>query len=672
MRPILSILAALLPVLSLCAQTFSEVALASGINISYGDGNQGGGVSFADFNGDGSDDLTFTSAAGLPLYFYRNNGNGTFTSLNLVNNFDESKEAIWVDYDNDGDQDLYVTVFNGVSRLYRNEGGLNMTDVTMSAFGSLTAHPTFGAVWGDYDRDGWLDLYVCRYVSGITNINRLYRNNGNGTFTDISDGSASNDGSKLSFDACFLDVNNDNWQEIYVANDRPFFANSLYLNQLGTYAQDPGGSANIAIDAMNAGGADYDNDGDMDLYVSNTSEGNALLQNDGFGNFTDVAGATGTGVFQETWASNFFDYDNDLDLDLYVSSINFFQQNWANAFLVNEGDGTFSNNLAATGGLGGSDTGLSYGHAMGDLNNDGKLDIAVSQETDNNLLWRNDESSVGNYLRVRLTGTTSNADGIGARVVAQVGNQILTRYRHGSQGYLSQHSQSLHFGLGSNTQIDNIQVFWPSGIVDSYDNITSINQLMGLTEGETVLPLVLTAFAVKTEENHNYLDWTTSRENNTSHFEIERSVDGQNFLEIGRVMAAGNSQSVLSYEFLDDDFKREVAYYRLKMLDKDDSFTYSEVRRVVRSKTASSMLVRLGANPASHSSINVISEAGMPADNYELKLYDINGTLVRQGILTTDGSTRGTYTFAAGLMAGNYVLKVGGNGRSEYHQLIVH
>ncbi|PHI21189.1 hypothetical protein CEQ90_03985 [Lewinellaceae bacterium SD302] len=651
----------------LVAQTFTEVAGSLGINTTYGDGNHGGGFSFADFNGDGNDDLTFTSANGLPVYFYRNNGNGTFTSLNLINNTQESKEAIWADYDNDGDQDLFLTVHNGANRLYRNDGGLNMTDVTMSAFGYLDNLQTFGAVWGDYDRDGWLDLYVCEYIVSGTESNKLFRNNGNGTFSDISAGTFCNNGPQLTFDACFFDRDFDTWQDLYVVNDKFNYSNALYANQLGTFSHLPGSGANISIEAMNAGGADFDNDGDLDLYVSNTQSGNQLLQNNGLGDFTDVAGTTGTGVYQITWGSTFFDYDNDLDLDLYVSSLNNNVVTWANAFLVNEGDGTFSNNLAATNGLGGIDIGQSYGNAMGDLNNDGKLDIAVSQETDNNFIWRNDETSVGNYLRIRLTGTTSNRDGIGARVVAQVGNHTLTRFRHGSQGYLSQHSQSLHFGLGSNTQIDNIQVFWPSGIVDSYDNITSINQLMGLTEGETVLPLVLTDFQAKPDGLHNQLEWVTSLESNTSHFEVERSFDGSEFHRIGRVLAGGDSQNELSYNFLDRNIDKQDIYYRLQMVDQDDSFTYSEVRLINRTNGGTKKLFSLGANPTSPDAVKVYLATDAPNGNYVLSLYDAAGRIVRSGRLTT-----GDYTFAGGLAAGRYTLVVSGNGRRESRRVIVY
>ncbi|PHI21190.1 hypothetical protein CEQ90_03990 [Lewinellaceae bacterium SD302] len=666
MKKLLFLILLALPLLPLFAQTFTEVALTSGVSSTYGNGNHGGGVSFADFNGDGLDDLTFTSANGLPVYFYRNNGNGTFTTLNLINNTQESKEAIWADYDNDGDQDLFLTVHNGANRLYRNEGGLNMTDVTMSAFGYLDNLQTFGAAWGDFDRDGWLDLYVCEYIESGSENNKLFRNNGDGTFEDISAGTACNDGPKLTFDACFIDSNLDLWPDIYVANDKFYMANALYVNQLGTYVHAAGSGANIVIDAMNAGGGDYDNDGDFDLYVSNSETGCQLLQNDGFGGYSDVAAATGTGIYRFNWSSNFFDYDNDLDQDLYVSCLKFVSQGWANSFLINEGDGTFSDNLAATGGLSGTDTGNSFGHAMGDINNDGKLDIAVCQEMDNNLLWRNDETTVGNYLRVRLAGTTSNRDGIGARVVVTVGPNQLTRWRHGSQGYLSQHSQSLHFGLGNNTQIDNIQVFWPSGIVDSYDNVTSINQLIGLTEGETVLPLTLIDFQAKPAGLHNQLNWVTGLEINTSHFAVESSIDGSNFYNIGRVLATGDSQNELTYGFLDRNVDTQATYYRLKMTDLDGSFSYSEIRLVKRDGSDLKDLFSLGANPAGPGTINVTLAPDAPVGDYRLSLYDVTGKIVRYGHLAS-----GSLILAGGLTAGSYTVVVTGNGHRQSRRLIV-
>ncbi|MEL6273760.1 MAG: CRTAC1 family protein, partial [Bacteroidota bacterium] len=468
----------LLGMLSVClaGQNYTNVAPSMGITQGFGDGNLGGGVSFCDFNGDGWDDLTFTSQLNDELYFFQNN-NGTYQAIApLVSNTAATKEAIWVDYDNDGDKDLFVTANGDANRLYRNTGGLNLVDVTLAALGELDSEPTFGAVWGDINRDGWLDLYVCHLNYGSGRTNDLFMNDGDGTFTKVSAHTVANDGPRPSFDAVFTDYDQDLWPDLYVINDRYDFANGMYHNSNGTFSDATASTGTgISINAMNAGGSDYDNDGDLDLYVTNTPEGNVLYQNNGNGTFTDVAAGAGVGFYRVGWASTFFDYDNDMDKDLYVSCISSNQLTSPNAFYINLGS-TFSEPLANTGGLGGTDIGASFGHAVGDINNDGKLDIAVSQMfTDPFLLWRNNEANSNNWIKVHLTGTTSNADGIGSWIEVWTNGDRQVRFTHCSMGYLGQHSSDYHFGIGTNTMVDSIIVTWPSGLVDKVFNLSNIN-----------------------------------------------------------------------------------------------------------------------------------------------------------------------------------------------------
>ncbi|MEM8585333.1 MAG: FG-GAP-like repeat-containing protein [Bacteroidota bacterium] len=470
--------------LQLYAQSFSEVAFSLGADHSYGFGTHGGGVSFADFNRDGWDDLTFTSAAGKPMYFYQNNGGNSFTPLNLVDNTLETKDATWIDYDNDGDRDLFITAFGGTNRLYQNMGNLNMVEVTQTAFGNMPVADTYGAVWGDYDNDGWLDLYICNYsVPGGTSIeNDLYRSNGDGTFTRVTSSSGTGNGFTLTFDACFVDLDDNGWQDLYLVNDKFYQPNALYMNTSGNFTTDPSSGAFINIDAMNAGGADYDDDGEFDLYVTNTPTGNQLLENDGQGQFFDVAAGTGTGVYRNCWSATFLDYDLDQDQDLYVSVDGDISFNNPNAFLINFSElglNVFSEPLQFTGGIGGTDYGQNFGHAIGDFNNDGLPDIAINRMwPDSVRLWQNQETTSGSWLKVDLFGTISNSEGIGARVEVDIDNKTISRYRHGGQGYLSQHSHFLHFGLGSVTQIDQMRVYWPSGTIDVFDGSFEYSQIV--------------------------------------------------------------------------------------------------------------------------------------------------------------------------------------------------
>ncbi|MEM6878786.1 MAG: CRTAC1 family protein, partial [Bacteroidota bacterium] len=552
-----SVLCVLWGGLNLSAQNFSEVAVSLGIDHSYGFGVHGGGVSFADFNRDGWDDLTFTSEAGKPMYFYQNNGGNSFTQLFLVDNTLETKDATWIDYDNDGDRDLFITAFGGTDKLYENTGNLNMVDVTQSTLGSMPNVDSYGAVWGDYNNDGWLDLYICHYSeSGSGAIeNDLYRSDGDGTFTKVTNSSGTGNGITLTFDACFVDMDENGWQDLYVVNDKFYQANALYMNTNGNFSTDPGSGAFIIIDAMNAGGADYDDDGDFDLYVTNTSTGNNLLENDGNAQFFDVAAGTGTGVYRTCWGATFLDYDLDQDQDLYVSVNGSLAFNSPNAFLVNFADlglNIFSEPFQFSGGLGGIDYGRNYGQAIGDLDNDGLPDMVVSRMMPDSFhIWHNDESPTGSWLKVDLFGTSSNTEGVGARVEIDLGDKTISRYRHGGQGYLSQHSHQLHFGLGSVFQIDQMRVYWPSGIIDVFNNITNLNDVISVTEGEAALPADLLRFSATLVNKDVDLNWETAAEVDVDFYEIERSTDGQVFEGLHRISSRGNSSNLQTYGWRD-------------------------------------------------------------------------------------------------------------------------
>jgi len=276
--------------------TFSDVAGQMGINHPFTFIR--GSVSFNDFDGDGKDDLSFSSNEGFPMYIYRNDGS-QFTDvtneLGLIDTF-RTMNILWSDYDNDGDKDVFTAVDNGetYSRLYRNDGVSGFTDVTISAGLTTNLSSANAASWSDYNNDGWIDLYVTNYSEFEQNY--LYMNNGDGTFTDVTEiaGVADTTGTsgifKLPFAVVSFDYNNDGWQDIYIANDH-FTGNTLFENNGDGTFEDVSEQTNSAMGGFMMGIAvgDYDNNGFLDIYLSNDPFGNFLLKNNGDETFTEVA-----------------------------------------------------------------------------------------------------------------------------------------------------------------------------------------------------------------------------------------------------------------------------------------------------------------------------------------------------------------------------------------------
>ena len=356
----------------------------------------GGGISFFDFDDDGWDDLTVSSAEGLPVRFYKNN-NGTFELINLPGINDElfqTKSVQWVDFDNDGDYDFFSTSNQptGDTRLYENQGDLTFIDITVTAGLSNSGHQSFGASWGDYNNDSFLDVFVVsRFFDSDTQFNILYKNNGDGTFTDVSVEAQLLQENTLSFCSAWIDYDKDGWQDIYVSNDKIQNKNILYHNnQDGTFTNvAEAAGADLAIDAMSTTIGDYNRDGWLDIYVANSQQGNAFLRNNGDGTFTDVAPNNGTLLQSFAWSSVFLDADLDTDLDLYVSTSisNPDSGLLSAAYYNNIGNGlyTIPDDIGFE-----DDISISYSNAIGDVNNDGKYDIAVLNcLPDPVFLWEN-------------------------------------------------------------------------------------------------------------------------------------------------------------------------------------------------------------------------------------------------------------------------------------------
>ena len=258
---------------------FVNQAALQGINQSYGEAFTGGGVSFCDFTGDGLDDITLATDDGQPIAFYENSGNGFDLITPIVDIDHQTKQVLWVDYDNDGDKDLFVANFNGPNYLFRNNGNLQMQDVTQSAGLPVDSFTTFGACFGDFDRDGWLDLYVGKRFGIGTEQNEhfLYKNNADGTFTNVTISSNSSDPEKIPFCSAFFDMNNDKWPDLYTAHDKLTINTLLKNNGDGTFSDvGEAAGADLAMNAMCVAVGDYNNDSWQDIYISNTPQGNAL------------------------------------------------------------------------------------------------------------------------------------------------------------------------------------------------------------------------------------------------------------------------------------------------------------------------------------------------------------------------------------------------------------
>ncbi len=480
---------------------FEDVASYIGVDYSYGDSEYGGGVSFADFNNDGWDDITYASEDGAQVYFFKNN-NGVFNlvTLNGISNTYKTKQVIWIDYDNDGDKDLFATAIEGINQFYRNDGDMSFTNISSTIGFFQTDLFTYGASFGDIDNDGDLDAFISNRTNTEENQrNYLYRND-EGIYIDITQSSGipiqdedGNENSQLSFCTIFFDYNKDGFQDIYLANDKIDNINRLYKNLGdGTFEDvSVASGSGIAVNAMTTTLGDYNNDGWFDIYITNTQSsqagnGNVLLMNNADGTFTNVAEETGTTFNSFAWGAVFLDADNDTLLDLYVSggfdgSIGSFL---SAAFYHQQNDGTFviPQNIGFE-----NDTRKSYSNAIGDINNDGKPDIIVCNDTENNFLWENKTVNENNWLKVKLEGVISNRDGIGNTIEISIDGQSQYRYTLAGEGYLSQNSFYEFFGTGTATEIDYIKVTWTAtGIIETITNI-DVNQAIIIKEGSGIL-----------------------------------------------------------------------------------------------------------------------------------------------------------------------------------------
>ena len=501
----------------------------------------GCGVAFIDYDNDGWQDLFVLSGtrldgdpAGATNRLYKNNRNGTFTDVTEQAGLRRTGWASAVtvgDYDNDGFDDLYITYY-GRNVLYRNNGNGTFTDVTEKAgLPQEAVRYGSGCTWVDYDRDGHLDLFVATYLNttleklpkpgenpdctwkgmpvncgprGLpTGYVQLFRNNGDGTFRDVSreSGVATASGS-YPMTAVAADFDNDGWPDIYVACDST--ASWLFRNQHDGTFREEGLQRGAALSedgleqaGMGIGVGDYDLDGSLDIVKTHFSDDtNVLYRNDGKGNFDDFTLRAGLGV--ETrfvgWGAGIVDLDNDGHPDLFLVTGSVYpeieQKVPAYPFRTprlvfrNLGDGRFEEFIDEAGpGVAAAHT--SRGCAFGDFDNDGDMDVIVINMNEPPSLLRNDVTGGGHWLKVLLVGAQSNRSAIGARVTARYGGRIQAQEVMAQASFYSANDRRLHFGLGPATAAD-LTIRWPTGATETVPNVAA-DHLVVIREGAGIL-----------------------------------------------------------------------------------------------------------------------------------------------------------------------------------------
>ena len=537
--------------------TFLDVAREAGLNAKtiYGGEKKnkyllettGCGVAFYDYDNDGWLDIFLVNASrleGFPkgeeptCHLFQNNRDGTFTDVTVKAGLARSGwgQAICVgDYDNDGYEDLFLTYY-GKNALYHNNGNGTFTDVTDKAgVGGTGARWNTGCAFLDYDRDGHLDLFIANYIDldlktapvpesgpclykgvmvacgppglkGGKNI--LYRNNGNGTFTDVSESSGVlKTGGTYGLGVLTGDFNNDGWPDIYVANDST--QSTLLQNLKNGKFEDAGVSAGVALSpdgkpqaGMGVSAGDYDHSGALSIIKTNfAGDTHSLYRNQGDGNFEDETFASGLGINTKYlgWGTGFFDMDNDGWLDILVCNGHVYPEveqlrteaayPQRKLLYRNLHNGRFQD-VSTQAGPGISTPAPARGCAFGDFDNDGDVDIVVNCVNSLPQLLRCDSKTGNNWIKIRTIGTKSNRSGIGARITctwqepgAPKPSRQVDEVRSGGS-YFSQNDLRIHFGLGKATQAD-IEIRWPSGLVENLKALAA-NHLYWVKEGSGI------------------------------------------------------------------------------------------------------------------------------------------------------------------------------------------
>ena len=523
---------------------FSDITVQAGITFKhvaspekrYIVESMSGGVALLDYDNDGDLDIYFVNSLTVDLVkskertksaLYRNDGAGKFTDVSEkagVSDIGWGMGVAVADYNNDGFVDIYVTCL-GPNRLLRNNGDRTFTDVTEKA-GVGDPRWSTGASFVDSENDGDLDLFVSNYVDfDLNNLpefgqgrscqyksipvqcgprglkgagDTLYRNNGDGTFSDVSvKAGVSDPNGFYGLGVIASDFDEDGLIDIFVANDST--PNFHYKNNGDGTFKEIGFIAGTAVNengseqgCMGVTVGDYDHDGKLDLFVTNfADEYNTLYRNNGSNSFTDLSYASKVAAVSLPlvgWGTKFFDYDNDGWVDLFVANGHVYPQlpSYRQPRLLhrNNRDGTFTEVSAQFGSLL-MENRASRGVAFGDLDNDGDIDLVVGDLDGLPQVLRNDSGNLNNSVLIKASGVKSNRSGIGARVRVVAGDLNQVDEVRSGDSYLSQSDPRLHFGLERRTKIDLIEIRWPSGVVDKITN-ANVNKILTVREGQGI------------------------------------------------------------------------------------------------------------------------------------------------------------------------------------------
>jgi len=502
----------------------------------------GTGVAWFDYDQDGLMDLYFVQSGPTEFYkpdhplrsaLYHNNGDGTFTDVTqkagvAAENHYGQGVAVG-DYDNDGFPDLYVTGY-GSAILYHNNGNGTFTDVTKKAGVGDEGGWSTSAAWIDYDKDGYLDLVVANYIEWSPKNNlwcgehrpgyrsychpgnykgqriKLYHNNHDGTFTDVSESSGIGKPEAKGMGIVVADFNNDGWPDIAVANDS--WPNFLFINKHdGTFqdvsfisgiaaSEDGRYEAGMGIDAEDAYG-----DGAQDIYITHLDfELNRLYHNNKDGTFTDATFSSGIGnkaILYSGVSMKFIDYDNDGwpdivqlngamvdNVQLYHSEVTYKEPL---LMFHNLGKGQFEKIPNGALGPDFSRPIAGRGIASADFDNDGDIDLAINNRGDYPMLLRNNGGNANHFLEILLIGTKSNRDGVGASLKITAGDWTHIEQSKGGMSYMSASDPRIFFGLGKHTKIDSLEITWPSGQIDKLKDLP-IDKIIAIKEGAGIVP----------------------------------------------------------------------------------------------------------------------------------------------------------------------------------------
>ena len=460
----------LLPLYGLAAEPFTEEATLRGIDyLPMQTHAHGQGLAFIDLDGDGDPDVVLVGRADGVVGVYENDGTGYFIDHSATSGIGpvlKSSGVTAADFDRDGDLDVYISRWTEPDILLRNEGEFVFEDVSAeSGVGAVVGKHT-GAAWGDYDNDGWPDLYVPNWQGP----SRLYHNLGGGLFEEVAVSLGVDASADPLFQAVFVDFDRDGDADLYVASDRGTLCktegwqNHLFENVGGTFVDITEASGTAAcVDAMCIAIGDFDGNRYMDFYITNSPPGNALLLNQGDGTFDESAAEAGVPVHETGWGAAFFDYDNSGSLDLYVCN-----SNVPNVLFDN--DSAWPCNEVAEE-MDVAIGGLSYTLATADVDNDGDIDFLLQNRFESIRLFINHEGEANCWAKFDVLGEGPSRYAIGANIDVRTGADWQIREVIAGSNYKSQNELVQHFGLGSADAMDEVFVLWPGGATRTLYNL---------------------------------------------------------------------------------------------------------------------------------------------------------------------------------------------------------